>query len=437
MRKILLMLFALCSIIAMAQDRGYRPFCEEGKCWEIDNGGIAFATTWRIEKESLQGDTLIDGRKCKKLISGSLYKGAFFDEGLKTFYIPQGSNVPLKVYDFSLQVGEQCECYDMYLSSTIVYTVVSIRTDNYEGHTYKVIDLIGEETLPLHTQSVIVSWYEGIGAARKIKADNADVHWALFRKCELDDECIFMNEADYLPFGYLEEEGFGVECEHLPFSQKEKVWLVKEADQNQDSKILVYTLANDTIIAGQSALCMFCDGNYIGAFFDKWYQTYYIAPNETTPHLFYNFCLWGYDCTRVWNGKQWATLACRVAGPYFPRGRNKQNMNFLEIEDDSVLRLYNTFDLLCTDVGIWYEGVGSLYGPMNNWMSPLEDCGIRNELLACWTPDEIIYDPQGLAAAHFMTIPMATSPFYDLSGRKMAAPSAHGIYIEGGKKVVR
>lgn len=437
MKKMLLILFALCSIAAIAQEREYRPFCEEGKCWEIDNGGIAFATTWKIKKETLQGDTLIDGRKCMKFLSEGNYKGAFFDEGVKSFFIPQGSNVPMKVYDFSLLVGDQCECYDIHLSSTIEYSVVSIREDNYEGHTYKVVDLIGEEKLPLHTQSVIVSWYEGIGAVRKVLSDNADVHWTLFRKCELYDECIFMNEADYLPFGYREEEGFGVECEHLPFSQKDKVWLVEEKNPVEDSKTLVYTLTNDTIIDGQSALCMYCDGNYIGAFFDKWYQTYYIAPNETTPHLFYNFCLWGYDCTRVWNGKQWATLACRVAGPYFPRGRNKQDMNFLEIEDDSVLEQYKTFDLLCTNVGIWHEGVGSLNGPMNNWVSPLDDSGIRYNLLACWTPNEIIYDPQGLAAAHFTTIPTTPFSIYDIFGRRTSMPSAHGIYIEDGKKVVR
>lgn len=294
----------------------------------------------------------------------------------------------------------------------------------------------------------LTTWIEGIGSTLSLEesfapATSSTSSYAVaLRRCFVKDQTLYSTEPDKLPFGYNGADGFGGETLHLPFCQKDKCWLVEKHLPKSEGNIpenVLYTLSRDTIISGTNALGMYCEGEYLGAFFDEGYHTYFIAPNQTEPRLFYNFCLWEWDCTRVFNGKNWGTLACCLAGPYFSKGRNLSDMRYLDLEQDIASEIYSTRELLMKDAGTWYEGVGSLYGPMDNWVSPCDDEGTTNKLLACWTPEEIIYDPQQLVGIQKTIITKSSKhTFCNLSGRRISdSASSSGIYIKDGKKIIR
>ena len=69
--------------------KAYHPFCEEGKKWKValvhfinsaKDYQMIDCTTYEMK-----GDTLIDGRTCKKFYEEA-YIGAFYEEGKQVYY---------------------------------------------------------------------------------------------------------------------------------------------------------------------------------------------------------------------------------------------------------------------------------------------------------------------------------------------------------------
>lgn len=439
MKRIIFLILTLISLHSAAAS-SCLSFCENGKTWHTDDVGIEI-WLWTIHDYSLSGDTIIDGKTCLKMYKDTHYRGAYFDERNCTYCILPNSTEPHLVYNFDIEYGDIVNTYSPLLGTTMELTVDSVYSKVFEGIQRRVIKLSQENSENL------ITWIEGIGCTVSPEESFFDTTTATssyataLRRCFINDQTLYSSEPDKLPFGYNGADGFGGETIHLPFCQKEKRWLVEKSypQQNKEPDIMVYTLSRDTIIGCNSALCMYCDDDYLGAFFDEGYHTYYIAPDQTEPRLFYNFCLWEWDCTRVFNGKNWGTLACCLAGPYFSKGRNRSDMRYLDLEQDKASEIYSTSELLKKDAGTWFEGVGSLYGPMYNWISPLDDSGVSQTLLACWIPNEIIYDPQNIVGIQNTRISKSGKhTFYNLSGRRTSNSTYQsGIYIKDGKKVIR
>lgn len=95
------------------------------------------------------------------------------------------------------------------------------------------------------------------------------------------------------------------------------------------------------------------------------------------------------------------------------------------------------------------EGIGTHYCPIFNY--PLFGLSTQNPwLLCCFIGDEVLYEDEERASYWDITIPNAIRDLpapmvkgkslngkcFDLSGRRLAAPPAKGIYIKDGKKVV-
>ena len=446
MRNILLVLYALCSVAAMAQDRDYHPFCEEGKEWTMNR-----YHELELRSEHLYqmiGDTIIEGTVCKKLFYNGSYQGALFEIDKKVYYISEGQLNSHLLYDFGLSVGDNIDTMDFGMSESRNLWVTRVDTEEYNGYIYRHFKLETKEKSEKGIPDMDGDWYEGIGTLSGpiISFRNNTVFEGLthenLRNCKMKGDVIFFDETDIsITRSRLEAEDDGVEYLQTSFCQDGKKWLVHNSSLCAD---IIYELNGDTIINNITAYKMYSEGVYKGAFFDDCYKTFYIAPDEQKPNLFYNLSLY-YGCiTRVTNGKTWVQLYSSFDNlPVFFNGHylNDVNLKFLEIEASYINKhneeeSYNSINILHTQASQWIEGVGSLNGPMTNFTLPGSPESF-DELLACWTPNEIIYDPQGLAAAHFATIPKTNSPIYDLSGRKMTAPSAHGIYMEGGKKVMR
>ena len=413
------MLFVLCSIAAAAQERGYHPFCEEGKVWTKDYFN-ALSNKWYHNTTKLEGDTLIGGKHCMKVYANNIYRGAFFEEEHHTFFInPDDTELKL-VYDFSLQVGDQIETTILHTNQEQTLTVTAVDEVKYGNNTTK--------RLTLKSDNGRFEWIEGVG----------------HKYGPLQKECYSLpGSVTSLPIGLCSVKGQFVywadetgvsQKEKIPFVAENKHWLVNDELTNGT---MHYLMQGDTIIAGQTAKRMFCDEEYLGAFYSKGRLTYFIPKGTETAHLYYNFSLSSAgEQTTVWHDGQYAQIYRKgiVMDPGLGAWGGRLFFMYIEDGDQSIKDTFS--EMLSKVAGEWSDGIGSLRGPMNNWIHPLEEKS--QTLLACWTPDEIIYDPNGLVAAHFTTITSAPAPTptYDLSGRKVA-PNAHSIYIEAGKKVVR
>lgn len=443
MRKVFLALLAICFVSAMAQEKVYHSFCDEEKEWTMNRlheNEIRSTHLYRMV-----GDTVIGGTACKKVFYNEAYLGAICEADKKVYYYPKEQTNRHLLYDFGLVVGDEVNTTDFGISEAYVMRVTGIDTEEYDGNAFRHFRLESEEECEDGTPRMDADWYEGIGTAAGPLVSFRDngvfnaLTYENLRNCKVKGNVVFFVEADRtFTKSRLEAEDDGVAYEPTLFCQEGKKWLVNDPMKNES---FTYELNGDTIINGITAYKMYRDGIYEGAFFDDCYKTYYIAPEQNIPHLFYNFSLYYGNTTRVTNGKEWVQLFASVDDlPVLFNGNYLNNVNllFLEIETAYINEKdqdYTSNSIFSTKASQWIEGVGSLNGPMVNFIYPGRE-GPTTELLACWTPNGIIYDPNGLVSAHFTSITPTPTPTYDLSGRKVA-PNAHGIYIEGSKKVVR
>ena len=118
MRKLTLILMALCLNVLGMQAQGpdpFHPMLQEGKLWKIvDGDGWASKPEYNI---LIEGDTLIGGNIWKKVYSnmeyahkdadGLTYYAAVREEGERVYAIPKGKEEPCVLYDFSLKVGDK------------------------------------------------------------------------------------------------------------------------------------------------------------------------------------------------------------------------------------------------------------------------------------------------------------------------------------------
>ncbi len=424
------MLFALCAIAAVAQEREYRPFCEEGKTWHTDYYYL-LSGDWSSAVTCLKGDTLIAGRSCKKCYTGDLYGGAFYDNGSCTYYIAPNSTKSEKIYDFSVSTGDAIEVVSLYENEKKHFIVTDTKEMTRSGLTFKEITLTDGSKYE-DGSACLWTWIEGVGNnSGPLQSSAYSMSFAPVTSCTVSGETLYTSDEPF-HLSNAEEIAEGhFDFTFRPFTQENKHWVVK---RQKESQYVEYMLGGDTVIAGQSCKKMFEDKEYIGAFFDSnKYHTYFIPKETDVPYLYYNFCLWEGNSTHVWQDGITAYLYCSYPGSFNNTNHTLLKMRFVHLLNEAD----NEGTLLKEHASDWAEGIGSLNGPMVNFSLP-SSAETSDELLACWTPDEIIYDPQGLAAAHFTTIPTTSvSPTYDLSGRRMSSPHARGIYIEGGKKVVR
>ena len=417
---------ALCSHAAVAQNVAYYPFCEEGKEWTIDYDEHYTVGNHYQETYRLQGDTIIAAHRCKKMYSKPniskdySYYGAFYDDGQRVMYIPKQSTKEHALYDFSLKVGDLTTVYSLPHQDNIYMRVTSVSTCEYGGRSFRVLDL--EEYGFYPHENYRVRWVEGVGSGFSLLNN-----WSYqrLRCCTLGDEMFYFAEADHDTkakfFGDVYSNATYV---NIPFAEEGKRWAVRHPATNAGGtkKIVEYAMHGDTIIGGLSAKRMFeLDEDrvekYVGAFYDRGHHTYFIAPGTATPHLYYNFSSGCREMTRVWHNGAYAQLfacTCANGAQRFPDTSTRFShpeiddidiilqhtiLGFVEFEDRDAA--YNeTYGLKNNQVyqdvyhQEWWEGIGSTLGPMHNWEYPELDLPYGKELIACWTPDRILYDPE-------------------------------------------
>lgn len=412
---------ALCSLTATAQDATYHPFCEEEKLWTVDYDWHWVMGNFFQEKHRLEGDTLIAGQTCKKMYCKPYsqdvyhYTGAFYDDGPRVMYFAPGSAEARLVYDFSLQVGDEVEVWPIGGSGNCTLQVKEVGSRAYDGRTFRTLYLEGRVPagFPDEGENLYATWIEGVGGDGS-PAVNVDEKWSNMggmytvglRCCAVGSDMLYFDEPDRITKGeYWAHDYTDKSYVYVPFAEEGKRWAVRCKGNEPDAEEYVkeYVIQGDTIIGGQAAKRMYEDGQYCGAFFDRSHHTYFIAPDTTTPHLYYNFCAscsYGdSDCTRVWHNGAYAQLyacTCCDCASFDNHLLQRTHLDFVAFEgrdaDYNAVYCITNCDIRDNYRVEWIEGIGSLAGPIQNWEYPDLDGAPGSRLIACWSPDAIYYE---------------------------------------------
>lgn len=413
---------ALFGLAATAQNADYHPFSEEGKVWTTDADWHTVGGNFQHDVRRMQGDTIIAGTACKKMYnqtpSGQAYAGAFYDDGPRVMFFPVGSGEARLVYDFSLQVGDDVEVHPIGGSEDhCAMQVKEVGSCTYAGRTFRTLTLEGRIADYYGEGDDCeygATWIEGVGTPESPMENVSEyglmtgMYTVGLRSCSVGGDMLYFAERDYKTEGeHMAEFDSAMSYVYVPFAQEGKHWAVrcKAVEPDAEERIREYVMQGDTIIAGQAAKRMYEDGEYVGAFFDRSHQAFYIAPGTTVPHLYYNFCAhcsWGGDCTRVWHNGDYAQLyACTCASgvkSFDNHYLQWTKLDAVEFEgrdaDYNAIYGIKNSNIRDTYRYEWLEGVGSLAGPMHNWEYPDLDGGPAMQLIACWTPDATYYDPE-------------------------------------------
>ena len=190
------------------KDIAYRPFVEDGKVWKV--GALNSGNPVQLaEYFYFDGDTIIDGRACKRMMRQQYvcqdyeyydlispqYVGAWYEESQKVYF-----------YDASTkQLGPRCEM--MYDFSANTNDTLMIGTDFYVIGPRLIGDISGFKGAYRNVMmckdgdSIVHStpWLEGVGGVygptmNVIDGELADPEWFLM-SCTVGDEVIYLNNV--------------------------------------------------------------------------------------------------------------------------------------------------------------------------------------------------------------------------------------------------
>ena len=137
------------------------PFVQDGKKWIYEARNYN-DLVWE-EIFSLEGDTVIDSRKCMKLYFTNtcpsppyisynhFYKGALFDEGSKIYIISPENTTPVLLYDFSSEPGTVVKVGEFEVR------IVEKKLVKYRGELLKDVYYVPDD------EDGDFDWIEGVG----------------------------------------------------------------------------------------------------------------------------------------------------------------------------------------------------------------------------------------------------------------------------------
>ncbi len=181
-------------------DYTYRPFVEEGKTWVLGwyKEGADSTDPERIEYQYLQGDTIIDGLQYKRCMIDdgenmpARYAGAVREDERVVFFCPQGTTVPLRLYDFASPAGTGGRYINFFLDIDVLFEVnlgeiFVIDTETYKG--------CGREVRFNGQQKV--TWLQGVGHMGLYSLDTSIMNGGSFRllSCTMGDEVLYYDSS--------------------------------------------------------------------------------------------------------------------------------------------------------------------------------------------------------------------------------------------------
>ena len=195
-------------VINKTQQVAYRPFVEDGKVWMVGSTiGISDGVVKMVEYYYFDGDTIIDGKTCKKMMclqyvspdhpdydvmsqTPSLrYVGTWYEESQKVYFCYEGTQSMKMMYDFSLGDNETL-LFDNY-----PYVIGPKQAGNLKGFkgVYRDVMYCGDGD-PYYTTT---TWLEGVGG---IDGPTVNVYYGkenhahFLMSCTVGDEVIYLND---------------------------------------------------------------------------------------------------------------------------------------------------------------------------------------------------------------------------------------------------
>ncbi len=197
-------------VINKTSQLAYRPFIEEGKVWKVGSTtGISDSIVKMVEYYYFDGDTIIDGKTCKKMMcqryvspdfsddywtsKPSLsYVGAWYEEDKKVYLCQEKSQYMYMMYDYSLEANDTLLLTDYHP----LFIIGPKQTGGIEGFkgVYRDIMICGGEGQDIYS----TTWLEGIGGidgpTRNVYPET-EYDPTFLMACYVGDEVIYLNDA--------------------------------------------------------------------------------------------------------------------------------------------------------------------------------------------------------------------------------------------------
>ena len=442
MRKLLFLILGLFALThASGQKKTYEPLLEDGKMWVYEHHyvDINFNFLTCESRDWIEGDTVIDGRSIYKMYSIDYYEedarptvSYWYEEEGKVYNYVQGKS--FLVYDFTLSQGEILPPGLPGYIGIPECQVEEVDTICVRGHYRRRLSL----SYPYEGRC----WVEGVGTPGRVYESLghlvSDGKRYYLQSCYLGDSLVFGKEDfDAPPY-----TGPG----STPLVEGNKVWRYKVSNPSSPPEYYYewlekYYLEGDTVVGGHECLRLYHDSDcpfqmygrhYSGAVYEEGMRVYVFYPGSTEPTVLYDF-----------TGEQDDTLLLTNT-PFVVLGRT-------DIDYDGTPRVVlDVAPSPAMDIhAIWIKGIGCPRGSVMN-ISYWAPGSYRYELESCEVDGVVIYEKSRFEQIYKSTllVPHLTesgeSPstyhqgrLYDLTGRRIASPPAHGVYIQNGRKYVR
>lgn len=184
----------------------YRPFIEDGKVWKVGciEDEPAYHPVRLVRYYYFEGDTIIDGKTCKQMMSQQYispeslvnelhyslsYAGAWYEEDKKVYTYDEDNKEFKLMYDFSVNDNDTLQ------TNGLLYVVGPRQTGGMEG--FK--GVYRNVRLRTDGESIYsVPWLEGVGGTdlptTNVYPGYVDPMWFLM-SCTVGDEVIYLNDA--------------------------------------------------------------------------------------------------------------------------------------------------------------------------------------------------------------------------------------------------
>ena len=415
----------------------------------------------------IYGDTIIDGRLCKKLYASGeynhdnslpdiwfeelqkegQYRSAWYEDGKKVYRIPSHTTIPELMFDFGMHVGDRLPhnenlvyWYDDYITVN-GYTNIPGEGTKTEPHTYRRMRFAEGE---LTENPKLSDWclVEGIGGNEGIlytEFQTAPQNGCVYVKFENCDQFI-ENQNGYPVYeGLFGRDSFTMtetnisdELAYRLFVVDCKTWECTSEDPGYQPETCVYAFDGETVINGITYKRMTRDGEYYAALRQEGQKVYAVTGWSEDERLLYDFGLQVGDTYSFFETN--ATMYLVQTDYIEVNGQQLRRLKFAEDASSE------GSDANSGMVECWVEGIGGICGPvLGGW--PL--MGSYNKMEKCKYQGEEIFEYSNFLNAPVMDIQSVTATnrsnvdaIYDLQGRRLGAVPERGIYIRNGKKYV-
>ena len=272
-------LFTKADFDAEALKADYKPFVEENKRW----------TCWRNPYGAdlyyfyLKGDTIVDGRTCKKLYSQNehndgltRYEGALYEQDRRVYRYLPGQTTAYSYFDFSLKPGEESEPMDSSPTFTQYINMTSNLYELRDGQLYRMIAFVIRRGSRYDNMGV---WIEGVGPGYMLDLSNhlefyvmGDGYGDGIIDCSVNGQSVYRTDRyssvvgdddhldDYLPFVELGKKWNVVSSSNPDNGYNHEYYMMtKEVERN--GKTYVQTNLRNDVLCKEEEVGLFREEN--------------------------------------------------------------------------------------------------------------------------------------------------------------------------------